>query len=248
MSTARESDIVRTFLALSTRLADGYDVVDLLGFLTEQCAELLDVGSSGLLLADDRGVLHVLAASSERTRQLEIFQLQRDEGPCLDCFRAGTAIRVPDLAAEADRWPMFAPTALAAGFASVHALPMRLRDQVLGTLGLFGNEVGALSDDDLALGQAMADVASIAIVQENAAADRDTVNEQLQRALRSRVSIEQAKGVLAQLGQIDMADAFDRLRSYARRHNLKLTDVAEGVIDRSLSAAVVASAGRVPRD
>jgi len=239
MSTSRESEIVDAFLTLSTRLADGYDIVDLLAYLSVECARLLDVASTGLLLADERGVLHVVAASSERTRQLEVFQLQREQGPCLDCFRTGEAVAVADLRADADRWPVFVPAALSAGFASVHALPMRLRDQVLGTLGLFGARTGSLGDDDLALGQALADVASVAIVQENAAADRETVNQQLEHALRSRVVIEQAKGVLAQLGGLDMADAFTELRGYARDHGLKLTDVAAGVVDGSLSSAVI---------
>jgi hypothetical protein len=202
--------------------------------LTSACAELLDVAAAGLLLADGLGVLHVLAASSENTRHLESFQVQRNEGPCLDCFRTGTAVIVPDLEVEKERWPQFTAAARLAGFASVHALPMRLRDTVLGTMGLFGTTTGTLNAEDLRLGQALADVATISPVQERAAADREVVVEQLQGALASRVVIEQAKGVLAQHGGLDMRDAFAVLRRYSRDHNARLAEVAAALVARTL--------------
>ncbi len=231
-----EGDVNRAFVALAGGLVGGTDVVDLVSELTAECARLLDVASAGLLLADQRGLLHVMAASSERTRELEVFQVQRQDGPCRDSYRLGVPVSVPDLAQAADRWPLFAPHALAAGFASVHALPMRLRQVRLGTLGLFGTTVGDLSADDLSLGQALADVASVAIVQDRTANDRAEINAQLQTALTSRVVIEQAKGVLAQQGGLEMSDAFAVLRRYARDHNLRLTDVAQAVVIRQLPA------------
>lgn len=177
-----------------------------------------------------------MAASSERTRNLEIFQLQRAQGPCLDCYRTGAPVAVPDLRGEERRWPYFVAEATTAGFASVHALPMRLRETVLGAVGLFGTQVGALSEDDLSLGQALAHVASVALVQERAAADRTLLNQQLQTALSSRIVLEQAKGFLAQSGGLEVEAAFSRLRKYARDHNLKLTDVARAVVSGELSA------------
>jgi transcriptional regulator with GAF, ATPase, and Fis domain len=236
VTAGRERAVTEAFVALATSLADGADVVDLLSALAEDTTRLLDVASTGMLLADERGVLHVVAASSEATRSLEVFQLQREQGPCLDCYRAGTPIGVADLNAEADRWPLFVEAAVNAGFASVHALPMRLRDRVLGTVGLFGTRTGALSEDDLRLGQALAYVAAVALVQERAAADRAIVNAQLQTALDSRVVLEQAKGVLSQRGDLDMDEAFVMLRGYARDHNLRLTDVALAVTNRKLAA------------
>ena len=249
MSGMREAEVTRAFVSLASSLANGYDVVDLLDELAADCARLLDVASAGLLLADGRGMLHVMAASSERTRQVEVFQLQRDEGPCLDCYRVGAAVAVADLEEAADRWPQFVPAARSAGFASVHALPMRLRDNVLGALGLFGTTVGSLNDEDLALGRALADVASVALVQDKAASDSTTVNTQLQTALTSRVVLEQAKGVLAQLGGLDMPQAFAVLRGYARDHNLRLTDVAQAVAARSLAAhqLIEYAQARVPK-
>jgi transcriptional regulator with GAF, ATPase, and Fis domain len=236
MTESREKDVTQAFVALASSLVTGHDVVDLLNDLVNDCARLLDVASAGLLLADGRGVLHVLAASSQRTHHLEVFQVQREEGPCLDCYRDAAPVSVPDLEQMADRWPQFVKAARMAGFASVHALPMRMRDHTLGALGLFGTTAGALNDDDLTLGQALADVASVALIQDKVAADRTAVNAQLQTALTSRVVIEQAKGVLAQQGNTDMAEAFGVLRRYSRDHNLRLTDVASATVSRTLPA------------
>ena len=231
----REHDIIHAFVELSNELVDGYDVVDLLSEWTVNCARLLDVAAAGLLLVDGRGLLHLVAASSEATRHLDVFQLQRDQGPCLDCFHTGTAVSVPDLAAESDRWPDFARVAESVGFASLHAVPMRLRDTVLGTFGLFGTTPGALNDDDLALAQALVHVASVALVNERSASDRHVVSTQLQHALTSRVVLEQAKGVLAAVGDLEMEDAFAVLRRYARDRGEKLTVVAAQVVNRELA-------------
>lgn len=228
--------MTRAFVTLANSLVDDFDVVELLNGLTASCAQLLDIASAGVLLADRRQVLHVLAASSEATRNLELFQLQRDEGPCLDSYHHGAPVTVPDLDKEADRWPEFVRAASKAGFASVHAVPMRLQGHRLGTLGLFGRHVGSLSEDDMSLAQALAHVGSVAVVQGTAVADKARMADQLQAALDSRVVLEQAKGVLSQVGDLDMDDAFSALRSYARNHNERLADVARALVSRQLSA------------
>jgi len=234
MPDTRERDIIHAFVGLSNELVDGYDIVDLLTDWTENCARLLDVAAAGLLIADGRGVLHLIAASSEGTHYLEVFQLQRDQGPCLDCYHTGAAVSVPDLAAESHRWPEFARVAESVGFASVHAVPMRLRDTVLGTFGLFGNAPGSLNESDSALAQALVHVASVALVNERSASDRQLVNAQLQHALTSRIVLEQAKGVLAASGNLEMEDSFTVLRRYARDHGHRLTDIAQRVVDRDI--------------
>jgi GAF domain-containing protein len=239
MSADRERVLTQAFVSIANSMADGVDVVELLSGLTKDCAKLLDIASAGLLLADPHGGLHVLAASSEPTRELEIFQVQREQGPCVECYNTGQPVNVDDLRAEAGRWPDFVAAALAAGFASVHTVPMRLRENVLGALGLFGTRTGLLAEDDLALAQALAHVASIAIVADKAASDQATVNHQLQRALDSRVIIEQAKGVLAQLGNLDMEGSFNVLRRYARDHNEHLSDLARRVVTREMPAEQV---------
>jgi len=231
----RERAVSQAFVSLASSLTRGYDVVELLSMLTEDCARLLDIAAAGLLLADRSGVLRIMAASSDEARALEVIQLQRAQGPCLDCYRDGMPVSVADLQQAGERWPQFVTAAHAAGFASVHALPMRLQGNVLGALGLFGAEVGSLNNEDQELGQALADVASVALVQDRAAADKAVVNEQLQTALSSRVVLEQAKGVLAQRGGLDMAQAFAVLRLFARDNDRRLAEVAQAVVSRALS-------------
>ena len=237
--SAREDDIVTAFVSMSGSLAQGHDVNELLTQLAADCARLLDVSAVGLLLADTRGALHVVAASSESVADLEAFQAQRAQGPCHTCYLDGQAVNVPDLAAAAARWPEFAAVAAKAGVASVHAVPMRLRDDIVGALNLFGGTPGALDEADLRLAQALADVATIALIQDRAAADRNLVNEQLQSALDSRVIVEQAKGVLAYNGDLDMPAAYAALRRYARDHNIKLAELSRALVNRAVPAALV---------
>ena len=230
----REERVADAFVTLANSLVDDFDVVDLLTGLTADCAALLDIASAGVLLADDRGLLHVIAASSESTWRLELFQLQRDEGPCLECYRTGAPVIVPDVEAESARWPRFVDAALSAGFASVHAMPMRLPRTVLGALGLFGSDVGALSDANRALAQALAHVGSVAILRGQGDIDRAAIADRLRHAVTSRMVLEQAKGFLADRGQLDMDGAFTVLRQYAHAHRLRLAEVARAVVDRSL--------------
>ncbi len=239
MSTDREANVTDAFVSIANNLVDGVDVLELLGGLTTDCARLLDVAAAGLLLADAHGSLNLLAATSERTRNLEIFQLQREQGPCLDCFHSGRRILVDDLAREADRWPQFAAAATTAGFLSVHAVPMRLRDTVLGTLGLFGTRAGALTDADLALAQALAHVASIAIVADDAATDEPAVHRRLQAALASQIAVEQAKGFIAEAGHVDVDQALVLLRRYAQDRDVRLSDVARELTSGSITARQV---------
>jgi transcriptional regulator with GAF, ATPase, and Fis domain len=244
MSADREQQVGQAFMSLVAGLVDGEDLVELYVNLTQSCADLLDVASAGLLLADTGGLLHVAAASSESLRDLDLFQLQRNEGPCLDCFRGGVVVVAPDLSADADRWPHFAAAAQAVGFVSVHALPLRLHQAVLGALGLFGTAPGRLSRRDLELAQSLAHVAAVALVAGRAAADRTLVNEQLQRALDSRVKLEQAKGLISQLGDIGVDQAFAAIRRYARDHNMRLGDVAAGLVSRQLAGDLVLAHAR----
>jgi GAF domain-containing protein len=234
----RESDVARSFVALATSLAVGADIVDLLTRLTADCARLLDVTSAGLLLDAGGGVLHVMAASSEETRRLELFQLQRDEGPCLDCFRSGRPISVPQLSRQG-LWPHFAGAAERHGFSSVHAVPMRLRAHTIGALGLFSEHAGELNADDLALAQALADVASVALVQHERSLDPPSITLRLQEALHARVLVEQAKGFLAHQGGVSTHAAFDLLRDYADHHDQRLSTVAGWLVHGDLPAQAV---------
>jgi GAF domain-containing protein len=218
------------FVEMADTLVDDFDVIDFLHVLAERCVRLLGVSAAGLLLTDQQGALQVVAASSERTRLLELFQLQTDQGPCVDCYRTGQTVSVTDLPA-AGRWPRFTAAAAEVGFAAVHALPMRLRDEVIGALNLFDTNPGPVDSATLRIGQALADVATIGLLQQRAIHRRDVLTEQLQTALNSRVLIEQAKGVLAERLQVDLADAFTMLRGSARSHNRRLSDLAQAIVD-----------------
>jgi transcriptional regulator with GAF, ATPase, and Fis domain len=220
-----------TFVELTDTMVAGFDVIDFLHVLTNRSVELLGVSAAGLLLADPRGELRVVAASSEAVRLLELFQLQNDQGPCLDCFRSGQPVAAVDLEAEAERWPRFSAAAGDAGFGAVQALPMRLREQVIGALNLFRAEPGAFDAEDIRVGQALADVATISLLHERSMRHSDALNEQLQTALNSRVIIEQAKGKLAERLGLDMGQAFELLRDLARNGNLRLADVARALAD-----------------
>jgi len=232
-----------TFVQLIDTLVDDFDVIDLLTMLASRSVELLGVTEAGILLADDARHLRVMAASTEQIQLLELFQIQNDQGPCLDCYSTGEVVAESDLTTTT-RWPLFAAESVAAGFPSVCAVPLRLRETVLGCLNLFIDQRVALSPEDLALGQALADVACIAIVHDQAARDAAIREERLQHALQSRISIEQAKGMIAEYAQVDMNEAFQRLRSFARSNNRRLTEVAEAIISGNLAIKAVAMEAR----
>ena len=217
---------------MADTLVDDFDVIDFLHGLTERCVQLLGVSAAGLLLTDGRDTLQLVAASSERTRLLELFQLQTDQGPCVDCFHTGQPVSVADLS-SAGRWPRFSAAAAEVGFAAVHALPMRLRTEVIGALNFFDTDPGPLDEGKLRVGQALADVATIGLLQHRAIRRRDIVTEQLQTALNSRILIEQAKGVLAERLHLDMADAFTALRDRARSNNRRLSELDQAIVDGS---------------
>ena len=227
--TTREPLLSRTFVQLADSLVDQFDLIELLTLLSHRCVELFEAGAAGILLADQRGTLQVVAASSEQARLLELFQLQNDEGPCLECFSTGAAITVHDLSSVA-QWPLFVTEARAAGYQGVCAFPLRLRDDVIGTLNIFMVDPVVLGEQDLQICQALADVATIAILQHQAVEQAENLSGQLQQALDSRVAIEQAKGILAERFHLEMNDAFTRLRRFARSSNQRLSEVASAVV------------------
>lgn len=237
--TTREHSVIAAFISIANNLVGEFDLSDLLGGLAADCTRLLDVQDAGLLLADGAGVLQVAAATSEHLRLVQQVQLDHHEGPCPESFARGTAVQAPDLSGSATEWPAFVPAAGCAGYAAAHALPLRLQNRTLGVLGLFSSSPGVLNPEDLKLAQALAHAASIALVVHQAAADQARVNSQLQLALNSRVVLEQAKGMIAACGNLDMNQAFDALRRFSRNHNRKLTSLAQGVVERSVPPHLV---------
>ncbi|KUO16977.1 GAF and ANTAR domain-containing protein [Streptomyces dysideae] len=229
---ARERRLAQIFVEVADSLVEDFDVIDLLHRLSARCVELLDVSAAGILLADAHDELQIIAASDEHTRLLELFALQHDQGPCVECYRTGAARTNIDLrrAEVTTGWPRFAAQARETGYLATHAIPLRLRSRVVGALNLFQTTSHRLGDDDIALAQALADVATIAILQQRTLEQSHVENSQLEYALTSRILIEQVKGVLAERWNTSVDDAFAAFRSYARARHLRLSELATRII------------------
>jgi len=243
----RETRVLSAVVSLVDKLLDDFDVVDLLTELTERCADLLDVASAGFLLADPLQRLHLLAATSEQTREVELFQLQAEQGPCVECYRTGEPVLVPDVRTQIERWPQFVPTALEAGFEAVHAVPMRAAGAVLGALGLFDTRPKELTEADRLVGQTLAHIACVAVLQEHPPTP-ETVLPPLRGALAGRLQVEQAKGFLSEMLGVSVARAFGLMRSYSRTRGVHLTDVARRLLtDRHTRPEIVRALAELAR-
>lgn len=235
MATIASDQLAQVFVEVADTLVDEFDLIEFLQMVTAQTSELLGARAAGLLLVDPKGDLQLMAASDERAEMIELFQVQALEGPCQDCFRLGQAVVNADLRFAAERWPRFAPQAVAAGYKSVHAFPLRLRRHVIGALNLFGDEPGEISTADATVVQALADVATIGLLQERAIREGQVLTEQLQSALSTRIVIEQAKGALAQIHGGTPDEAYERLRAFSRAGSFRLSDVAFTVVHDAAS-------------
>jgi GAF domain-containing protein len=235
----RERRVSRTFVRLADTLVADFDVADFLTMLVEQCVDLLEVSAVAVLLLHPDSGLQVAATSSQRAQLLELFAVETDDGPCIDCARTAVPVPCADLRDETHRWPRFVAAAHECGFRAAHALPMRLRDQVVGVLTLLSSEPGGVDRDSTDLGQALADVATIGILQQRTIERGGQLAEQLQTALNSRILIEQAKGILAEHGTVSMDEAFTQLRGYARAHQRRLTDLARAVTEGTVDLTAI---------
>jgi transcriptional regulator with GAF, ATPase, and Fis domain len=233
----REERVTRVLVELADTLVVGFDVIDFLHTLVERSVELLSADAAGLMLADQKGRLEVVAASSEEARVLELFELQSSQGPCMDCFTTGEALLNLDPRQMADRWPLFAGAASVAGYRYAHALPLRLRGNVIGAMNLFTIAATPMTEDDVALGQGMADIATIGLLQQRRALEQDILTEQLQVALNTRIIIEQAKGVVSERGDTTLGEAFNLMRGLARRTQQPLTLIANAVLEGTVDLA-----------
>lgn len=234
MTDTREALLVKTFVTLADSLVAGYDVIDLLQTLVDRATELFDAGAAGIILGPDDEHLDVIVSTSETSRIVGLLQLRAGEGPCVEAVTTGAVVSVADAAELSERWPVFAEAVTGSGYLSVHAIPLRLRGQIIGSLNLFREHEGVLNETDAIAAQALADVATISVLQERTIHDSGIVAEQLQRALDTRVVIEQAKGVIAQTHGLDMDAAFRLLRHHARSTQTPLSGVVTGVVDGTI--------------
>jgi GAF domain-containing protein len=229
-----DAELSAIFIEMAEVLVDDYDVIDILTELMDRCVQLLGISAVGVMLLDPEGELRLAASSSEATRVLELFELQSHEGPCLDAFRTGQPVEHENMHPGSGPWPAFSAAAHDAGFRAVFALPLRLRDRIIGALSLFGVEETPVSDSNVIMARAFADVATISVIQYQAASEAERLNNQLASALKSRIVIEQAVGMLAERMGRDTGEAFTLLRHYARSHQRLLTDVAQSTVDGTL--------------
>ena len=234
MAALRELRIAHAMVSLADTIRADFDVSDLLYGLTRYCVELLGVDTAGVLLADENDELQTVASSHHHIELLELFQAQHDQGPCVDAHRSGEHVSAPHLEDAAQRWPEFVGRASAVGVQSVHAVPLKLHDHVLGALGLFGNHTGPLPAGDLVLAEHLADATTVALLHLRAQRSSQVIAEQLQHALNSRVIIEQAKGLLAERHRLPLDEAFALLRNHARSHGQRLITVARETIEGQL--------------
>ena len=230
----REVRLAKTFVEVADTLVADFDIVDLHTLLAERCVQIFDIDAAAVMVVNANKELRLMAASDDGTRASEIFEVQANEGPSLECFESGEQVTNQDLKVKTELWPRFATAALSQGFSIVHALPMRLRSDAIGVLNLF-QTAGRLTRDDLESAQALADIATIAILHHRARIDAKDLNDQLDQALTSRIVIEQAKGILAAKNDLSMDEAFAGLRDHARRNNRRLADVARSVVDGTMS-------------
>lgn len=233
-SNEREERLAQTFVELSNTLVDDFDVLDFLSLLAERSAELLDVAAAGVLLSDQRGSYHPTAASTEDARLLELLNAQTQEGPCFDAVRTNSPVTSSDLSTD-DRWPRFASAAVEAGFHAAYAVPMCCNRECIGALTLLNTVKGDVDTASARLGQALADVATVGILSHHPVRHRELISEQLQATLHHRVVVEQAKGFLAETGDLTMRQSFEVLRDYSRRNGQRLSDLARSIVDRTVT-------------
>src|SRR4051812_32140512 len=193
----REAEIAAAFVELAETMVTGNELFEFLHLLCKRTVALLEVDAAGVMLADEHDRLRAIAASNEDTHLLEMFSLQNQEGVCIDVYRGGTALQT-SIAGTVDRWPNFSRLAIEHGYGWLCGVPLRHGDDVLGAMNLFRVSDEPLGDPDVRLAQALADVATVSLLQRRETAQARTRAVQLQQALDSRVLIEQAKGVLAE--------------------------------------------------
>jgi len=241
---SRQQHVVRVFLELADTLVEDFDVIDFLHQMTVRCRELLEVSDAAVFLSHSESRLHSPAPCTSGPLLQRVLEAACGQGPAVDAHRTARPVTVRDPADAAARWPQFAPRLRQAGYVRATALPMRLREENLGSLLLLHTGDLPLTAEDLGLAQAFADAAAIGLVHARTISRQHAVNEQLHTALQSRIVIEQAKGILAARCGVTLNQAFEAIRRYARHHRILLRNVARDVIDTGLTPAAAPAGPR----
>ncbi|MFJ8827480.1 GAF and ANTAR domain-containing protein [Streptomyces sp. NPDC102467] len=239
---SREQQLARAFVALADTVSPGFDPLALFETLVGDCVQLLDVQASAVMMADARGGLRTMAASDEQAAFLELLQLQTGRGPCMQCYRSKTPVHVTDLEQAKDQWPRLVSAALDAGFRSMHALPLRVHEQIIGAVNLFRTSPGNMNADDTAVGQALADIAALSLLNWTNEAPRDgDIITRVQSAIVAKATVEMAKGMIARYGGLSIPDASTALHAYTQRRQARLSETAQALTERTLDLAEIIS-------
>lgn len=220
----------RALAHAEAKLEDPDDVAGSLAYIISSCQDVLDVDAVGVMVASRSARLQLLAASTHRAAELELHQSQIDEGPCVDAAADGVSVALSDQEAICRRWPIFGPAMIEAGFSAVHSAPLRVGSGQLGAMALFRRDPVPFDEAEDGAAQAYADLVTRAVTGRPDVAPED-VAELVERALAGRVAIERAKGVVAQTSDVDLAEAYERVREKAAREGRTLTAAAADLID-----------------
>lgn len=219
---------VYTVAEFSKKLLTDYDSHEVLEELAEHLTNLLGLMGSGFSLGQD-GKLIAITAVPPHLAPLERRQEIDQRGPCVHAFTTGAIVAVPDLSQET-RWPEYSNLAAELGVRAVVGMPMTLEGQTVGSFNLFRATPGPWGENDLAAASVLLQLAAAFLINTSTLSKQTQMAEQLQRALDTRILLEQAKGVLAEAHSINVDQAFIQIRHYARDRNLKIRDVAHGVV------------------
>jgi hypothetical protein len=232
---AREDLLARTFVDLADVWTDDSNQAHVSQMVVGRCLQLFATSAAAIVLSGAETQLRISACSGDQMRRTQLFELQIGEGPCFDCYRTGRSIISADLSRQSREWPRFVPVAMKAGFRSVHALPLRVPDRTIGSLNLFGAEIGILSNADILAAEALAQATAFTILRERFSGPAEAILGNLRLSSDDHLVIEQAKGVLAGRARIHLDEAMKRIERYAHHHDLDLVAVCHQIVDGDLS-------------
>ncbi|WP_067813791.1 GAF and ANTAR domain-containing protein [Nocardia inohanensis] len=229
-----DSEALLKVLARFARLLPvDYDVATALDELVDGITAVLGVSGVGVSL-EMNGRLRFVTAPDERSAAIERCQEDAQQGPCVDAYRTGKPILVADLARRAREWPRYSVLAAEYRVMAVAGIPMRLGENNIGVVNLYDLHPRYWAPDEVEVARLLSDIATGYVVNANKWRQQQQVTEQLQFALRSRVILEQAKGMIATQHGITPDEAFDLIRGYARRKQARLHAVAGAIVDAGL--------------